>query len=348
MAVLWMDGFTHYGGTKELLLDGLYAENGTIQTELSILQIRTGSHALRFKAGTVSQILRKVLPGSRATVGVGTAIYLPILPTEPNTNLVCQYLDAVNTPIVTFTIATTGAVEARLGSHTGTLLGSTEPILVADAYNHVEVEVFQSETVGTIKVRVNNILLLNLSGLNIGVLPIAQIGWGPRITGEAIVEQFIDDIFIWDDTGSINDTFLGDRQVHTLMPNGDLAAADWTKSTGGVGFSLIDDQPPDDGTFISAPNLNDISEFDLEDLPVEVTSVAAVMTLARLKKSDSGTAQVTVGLANIGAGDAAGVDRPITTVETYWIDVFDTNPNGGARFTPAEVDGAAIKLERTL
>lgn len=103
-----------------------------------------------------------------------------------------------------------------------------------------------------------------------------------------------------------------------------------------------------DMSFISADNAPPspyVSE--LSNLPADVTSVKALMTRVRAAKTDGGDGSLQVSV--VSNGDiGSGANRPITTSQTYWSDVFQTDPDTSAPWLPSAVDLAQLQLDRTV
>lgn len=357
MALLWCDGFDHYGVLSNLT-EGVYAEIGGSVT-LVTSNPRTGTHSLRFNGaagGLSATTARRILGGAKTTVGIGGVFFYANLPTNPQRCKIFDFRDANNSIQVTIICDTTGTVSAYRGQVTGTLLGtSASPVLVADSYQHIEALVFFSQTVGTIEVRVNGVTVLSLSGIDTvasSLVESSQVTFGgsASLSLASTVDQNIDDVFCYDDTGSFNNTFIGDRRVLTLFPDSDTIQADWTPVGSATGFGAIDEENPDgDTTYItaSAPGSpGPISEFGIQNLPAGVSAVSAVVLVELARKTEAGVANTQWSVVS-GAFETAGADKPMTEVYTYRQDVFETDPASAAPFTPAEVDALLIKVERT-
>lgn len=86
---------------------------------------------------------------------------------------------------------------------------------------------------------------------------------------------------------------------------------------------------------------------ELTDLSLDITSVRALLTRVRAAKSDGGDGQFRVSLIS-NAVPANGADRPITTTQTYWSDVFELNPDGNIPWTPTTTNAARMQLNRTV
>lgn len=368
MALIFCDGFDHYGVDETNMLDGVYAELRTgfgsaAPAALVTTNPRTGTHNLRWTdhaSETNSRVVRRVLGGAKTTVGLAVAAYLNALPSANDIYVLYDFRDTANVVQVSIIVQSTGIIAAFRGDRqTGTQIGTTAtPAVTADAYQHIETMVTFDSTVGEVEVRVNGVTVLSLTGVDTTASAnqeCSQIGLtcGPNNTTLSLtdpnVTTDIDDCFCYDDTGSFNNTFIGDRRVLTLFPNADTAIADWTPLSGS-GFSNIDEADPDDDTsYITAaagasPAL--ASEFDLDDLPVGVASISAVVVVNRMRKTTAGVANVQASLVS-GASEAAGTDRALTEAYTYYQDVIEADPDTAAPFTPAAVDSVKLKVERT-
>lgn len=344
MALLWCDGFDHYGTSTTKMLDGAWAEMSG-SPSLSTANPRTGTTALALGQSTV----RRVLGGAKTTVGLGAAFYLNALPTITGAHRLYEYRDANNAPQVSLWIDTTGTVSAFRGSSGGTLLGTTSsPVLTANSYQHVEAVVFFSQTVGTIELRINGVTVLSLSGIdtcNTALVECSQVIIGGGFIG--LSTHFVDDLFAYDNTSSYNNTFIGDRRVLTLFPDANTATADWTAVGAASGYLCIDEANPNDDTdYITAATVGLVSQFGLQNLPGGISVINGVVMVERARKTEAGTANTQVSIVS-GASTANGADKPLTEIYTYRQDVFQTDPATAAPFTPSGVDSLQFKVART-
>ena len=353
--LLWMDGFDTYGTDTAKMKDGLYAQVES-STTLVTAPVRTGTHAIRM-SGSSFGVWRRVLPAITSSAGFGAGYYPEALPPSGNSPLVLiQFCDGSNNPIVTVQVTTTGTIRVYRGNtktDTGgpasTLLGESAIAITAGAYQHVETFCKIGVTNGEVAIRVNNVLVLNLVNVDTGSTDIAQLRIDREVYGHpAPPVCYLDDIYAYNAAGTINNTIgVGDCRVYTLRPNGDTVEADWTKSVGTVGYSLIDDAAPDDTDYITAPAAGNMSEFELENLPPEVGTIKGVMVQARQHKSDAGISQVQNAIVS-GVAATNGVDRAITTVPTFYTDVVEQDPATLGQWTRTAVNAARIRNTRTV
>lgn len=354
MALIFMDGFDHYGSSaagRAAMLDGVYAEVSAGADGPSNVQVRTGTLSMRIAAS--SSVVRRIL-GSAKTgkVGQGAVFFKESLPTLNARAGLFDWRDNANTLQVSVVVQTTGAIAAYRGrADTGVLLGqSADGVFVASAFQHVEAAVLISDTVGTVEVRINGVTVLSLTGQDTraGLAESSQVSIGTGFGSGLGGVLHADDYFCWDDAGTENNDFLGDRRVRTLFPNGNTASAGWTAVGAASGYLCIDEAAPNDETdYLEATGgTTPTSEFDFEDLPA-VGAVSAVQTYVRMRKTNAGTANAQVSLVS-GASVDAGTDRAITEVYTYYADVSELDPATGVPWTQSSVNSAKLRIARTV
>jgi hypothetical protein len=110
---------------------------------------------------------------------------------------------------------------------------------------------------------------------------------------------------------------------------------------------MIDEHSPDDTDYIYSVAAGDLSEFDLDDLPVEITYIRGLGIHARLSKADAGAAFTKVGMKSVAAFEDAA-ERPLTVEPTYWRDQIDKDPNSNARWTRDSLNAALLRVTRTI
>lgn len=371
---LWEDGFDHYGVAANML-DGSYAQNENVT--ISAAQSVTGGYSAYhtgYDENSSIAGLRWVLPVAIDKVGAVSRFYFPSL---PSVNTACGIFDFVSdapnrSQVICF-VDGNGALRFYRGAYygtngdVGTLLVTTDPLISSNSWNHIEVQIYSHDTLGWIRVAVNGVHRFEATGLDTAynatkIASIAQhkpyYGGAPTANN---INWYQDDYYIYDFTGnSAVDTdfcptvdgagkatsYIGELQVWPLFPNGDTAQADWQKSTGVDGYALIDEHSPDDGDYIFSTAAADLSEFALDDLPVDITYIRGLGIHGRLSKSDAGAAMIKLGMKSVLATDDADA-RPVTTIPTYWRDPIDVDPNSSARWTRDSLNAAWLRLTRS-
>jgi hypothetical protein len=357
MSLLWADfpsGFQGlYSSDEALMLNGRYAEVANADL-LDDPDPNITGRVLSLNGGFLaSGVLRTVLLTSALTVGMSMRVWMSGLPTDtgvlPNPVVL---RNVSNTDLFSLRIETDGRVSAYRGNgESGTLLGtSTSPAFVSNAWQHLEAKVFLDDAVGTVEVRVEGIPVLELSDIDTlnSTGPCTQVVSRSNHTSSSFFkEYFIKDYLLWDTAGSINNDFFGSVSVYPLLTDADISL-NWTPSTGTTGWDILDNIPPTDSIYISAPDPAPAAAvMSLTDLPADVTSVRGLISIVRAEKTDGGDGNLQVSLTS-GANTDAGADRPMTTAFTYWSDISEINPGTGVFWTPTEVDAMDIEFDRTV
>jgi len=366
MAVIWADFPSGqqglYGSDESLMLDGIWAaleeySTGNV-TLLSDPEATIGSagRVLRTNNNTISMSgLRFALPaGATETVGVGFRIYMSELPYGNWGSWqgpLIGFRTTGNTGIAYVTVLSNGAIAVATGRDGSGLLGTTStPVLTSAAWSHVEIKLLRHASAGACEIRVNGVTVLSLTGLALGASNIGQMFIGVNYWNSDNINKgqtYYKDVVFWDTSGSYANDFLGGVAVHDVVPNADVDL-NWTPSSGSTGYNLISVGPPVDTNYIYAGDPPpDPAQFSLTNLPVDVTSVKAVLPVVRAWKNDGGDCTIQSGVSPNDTDWYNGTDRPITTAPTYWWDVSHTSPATAAPWTPAEVDASDIRINRT-
>lgn len=361
MSLLWADFPSGqpglYGTSKSYMLDGRYASLSSNTSIEDDPEASITGNVLRL-GGTGNQAIapdvRLVLPAEVSEVGFSARFYLAALPTATDRlPQIFQWRNLDNETLLYVRINTTGSLSVV--NSAGTVLAtSTGPVVVASAWQQIECKALLSATVGEFECRVEGVEVssITLSGVDTvgSATPItcAQMAfYSPTNASFAPTNYFIKDFVVWDTSGSINNDFFGSVSVYSLLTNGDVSL-NWTPSTGSTGWDLLDESPPDDADYISADDAPPAAAvMSLTNLPADVTSVRGLIAIARSVKTDGGDGNLQVSMVS-NAVVGSGSDRPITTAPTYWQDVFETDPDTSAAWTPAAVDAADIQFDRTL
>jgi len=367
MAILWAESFGKYGLYEKKAQDDLwyYLDGVGSGWSLQTSTVRTGTHTITTNWNAT--YIKRVLGVAATTVGVGFNLWTPSLPSIPNAAPILILRDSSSLTNISLDIQTTGAIQVYRGdNHNGgagvKIAESTTHCIGTNRFQRVELKAVIHGSTGSVEVRVNGVTVASASNVDTHASDAESLGSGtpdPSVSevsfpgrGDLSTAFYptIDDIVVWDGTGSYNNDFIGDQRVYALAPNGDTAQADWT-ALSGSGFSNIDEADPDEDTsylYAAAPGSPNTltSEFDLENLPVSSGSVAAVIACSRVRKDVAGLVEFQHGLVS-GASESKGAVRPCDPVYIFKEDVFETDPASGVAFTPSDVNSLKIQINRT-
>lgn len=237
MAAILMDGYDHYGtgpSSGSNMAAGPYAAVNSHATcgVPPWGPARTGTNCLTMVAGNVSSwAVRRVVPtpGTKFFISFGYAT--DQLPTTP-TPYAVGALDGSAAPLVQLGITSTGAI--YLAGPTGTVLGITSgPVVVTQNWHFFEMEFDTSAH--TFSLRVDDAQAANAPVLSVSDAAItgtmAQFGFLSGSSSSTVPpNSYMDDLFIRDGSGSVNNGYLGDRRVATLFANADTTTSGWVPS----------------------------------------------------------------------------------------------------------------------
>lgn len=357
MAIVWADGFDHYGttpsGGRTAMLQGAWAQfnagNGNLPYITSD-QKRTGENSLRFEIAAGANgacFARRVMGATEIVVGCGFGVFFSSLP-NVNNEYGMAFLNNANENIVRIAVESDGSISVYRGTAGTTLVGSSDPVIGASSWNHIESRVVIDNVVGEVEVRVNGLTVLHFTDLDLKTVGSTQLRFGSFAAFQAGRSMYVDDIVVWNDDGDANNDFIGPASVETIFPVADTAVADFTPVGDSDGFDCIDNVPPDgDTTYIAGANEGDVSEFELGTLPPETEIIKAVYIPFLGKLEDAGIGNAQVSLVS-GADVSLGPDTVLTTAYTYWGGIHDVDPATGLEWTKAGLEAALVRVEKTL
>lgn len=360
----WMDGFEHYGLTETHMLEGVggAAAWSTVSgATLSTANPATGTTHMRMTAAiATAQTLRRPLGQSKQVSGLGYRFAMTALPDieedAPDTSggvymSLVEFRDVANGEQIRVNLGTEGSVRALRGS---TALGRSDPCIAAGGYHHFEAKAKIANSGGYVEVRINEVTVLNLTGVDTQNTANAEnsqfrFGMYPVVTNIVDTTQDTDDVFAWDDDASdLENTvvdFVGDKGCYYLPVDADTAEADWTLSTGATGYSLIDELDPLDTDYIADTTGAARSIFQVAALPGNVSEVIAMQPVGRARKEESGTVTLRLGVVVDGNESYTADTSPSTTFAYVTPTPKTIDPDTGVAWT--NTANPDLLIERT-
>ena len=357
MAILWMDGFDHYTtGTafRDEIISAGYAVFSTGQSA-------TATAGQVFNDVGKAAVLSNNNRGfGFATTGSPTSIgalchFQPSTIADTDNLPIFSFVAANNQPQITIACeGITGRVRVTNGQIGGTFLAeSTAAHFAAGVYTHVEAFVTIDNGVGAVEVRINGNTtpVINISGVDTqsqSTNEIALVLLGNIATGGSVALYRFDNFFVRDTTGPVNNGFLGERRVETVVPNADTATEQWTPSTGADSFAMVDEiGPDDDTTYLESSTGGNRTVLDTANLADTTGTTRAVAVMSRARKTDAQNRTYRVGVRS-GASETQSGDISSDTSYTYdGYMIANQDPNGTIAWTPANAQSAQIAIEDT-
>jgi len=159
-----------------------------------------------------------------------------------------------------------------------------------------------------------------------------------------------DDVYICDDQGSLNNSYLGDRCVEGKKPTGDGNRNQWTPNAGTNHWDRVSESTTDDDTtYLFVPNNQDgkVELFVIADLTTIVGTINAVQISYQCRMDSSGTDKVRLIFRSGGGSEATGSDKTVSSIAGYqWFqEIYESDPVAAAPWTVSTFNAMQIGLE---
>lgn len=249
--------------------------------------------------------------------------------------------DGGTTAHITVMRLSTGAIEVRRGLSGGTVLGTTDAdVAPAGSWAYIEVKVVLHDTAGSVVVYADGVNVLNLTGIDT-----RNGGTDPTIDRIQIFGGYWDDLVILNGAGSVNNDFIGDVTVESILPSGNGTTSNGVGSDGNStdNYALVGEAGISTTGYVDFATTGDKDTYAFANLTFgsPSKSVAAVAVYAFARKGDTG-ARSAATIARLGGTEVDGPDVALGNPDTpgAWVSgTYETKPGGGA-WTLADVDSA--------
>lgn len=139
----------------------------------------------------------------------------------------------------------------------------------------------------------------------------------------------VDDIVVFDATGTVNNSWPNGLKVVLLKPNADGSVTDWTPTPVGDHYACVDETPPSGSDYLKAPSADLLEVLGLEDLPAEAQAVKGVrVDFWGLKGSTEDPDRLQLGV-RIDSTDYLSGDTDLPLSQGLISNQMEQNPAGG-------------------
>lgn len=317
MTLRLMDGFDTYTSIAQAAARGWSNSGGGSTTgRFGGLGTNSGNGWWRF------------LPSSYQTVVAGVACKL----SGPG-SVVLALLDSGT---YQFYVQITGSGALQVVRGDGTILAtSTSGLIAGGVWFYLEAKVKIHGSTGTYAIRLNGGAVPGLPDAtaqntqNSANASVNEIGFGPGASGN----QVIDDLYVCDTAGSVNNDFLGDVKIEAIFPNGDGNSSQWVGSdSNSINNSLLVDEatPNDDTDYVASSTSGNKDTYAMGNLTTAAGTVLAVQPAAWARKDDAGN-RLIVNVARL-SGVEVDSTLPFALGASYGFcaEIRETKPGGGA------------------
>ncbi len=236
----------------------------------------------------------------------------------------------------------------RFTNATGaTIHGQTAPgIWGFPERRYVEIKCTISATVGTCECRLDEVVILSLTGLNN-----KDPGTPPSDVPPATFSQLrigtghYDDFYVNDTGGGVDNDYWGDVRMQTLLVGGAGSLAQLTPNGAAANWQCVDEAPPDGDTTYNAGSTAGLKDrFAFGNLLGVPTSIKTLWVNTRARKDDATTRSFAPAIIGSNGTAQNGATKLLSTGYVTDRQQFRLDPDTGLVWTPAGIDDAQTEV----
>jgi hypothetical protein len=251
--------------------------------------------------------------------------------------------DAGTTIHMILDIVVGNQLKVRRGDGT-TLASNVGTVIAANTWYYIEFKAKLHDTTGTYEVRLNESVVYSATGVD-------TKNGGTKTVFDTVTfingggATRVDDIYINNGAGSVNNSFLGDVVVEGIIPTGDGASSQFVGSDGNStsNYQLVDDMLMTD--YVESPTSGNVDTYGMGDLTRTSGSIYGVMVSALAQKTDAGARGLKPVIRRSGTTYDGAEHTLAQTADLTW-DIWETDPSTSALWTVAGVNAmeAGVKV----
>lgn len=331
MTLLFHDGFDQYDAAADLSSFGGWTSSGNTVTANARVG---GGKTLRIN-GSQTSVYNFAADQAGKTLYYGFAY---MCEGNAGTSNILQIKDSGG---VQCTLRL-NSTSSKLELFTSSIVSSGSAVLSLDTWYYIEVKALVGNA-GTFEVRVNESVDLSYSGDT-------QVRTTNSVTNLLFTAAsvgslfYIDDFYVLNSDGSVNNGYLGEQLSEIMAPNADSSIA-WSRNTGASNYGAVDDAvgaPDEDTVYVYSSTVGAKDEYGLSDLS-GVNNVAGVKLITRAQKDDANPLSLKTGIKS-GSTDQQ-VTRALGVGYANFIDIFETSDGAGTAFTSTTVNSLLSTIE---
>jgi hypothetical protein len=345
MALLLIEGFDTYNYATDAYLA---SSIGDFPIERTITNSGQGSLNL-----SGSSTLKIVIPfgGTSNEVYIGFAFYQTARATSDNA--IFEFLGGGGGDLY-LTQETTGVLKFELSAANKTPTSGAN-VLQVNTWHYIEVKIVKKNSIdaGDVSLRVDGAEWIELDAAT-DTLYSVNPAYTDTIEFRCLTgaERYIDDLYVCDETGPINNTFLGPVKVETLYPDGEGDVNDFTGSDAdSTDNHLHVDEvtgQDDDTSYVESDTADHIDLYTLDDMAATIDIIHGIDAVSVVKNDVMGGGSVRQGasIVRIGGSNYQGDTFNIGSPYTHRHNILEENPDDAAAWEEADINAleAGIKV----
>lgn len=216
------------------------------------------------------------------------------------------------------------------------------------AWYYLEMKVTIHPSAGSAYVRVNGQQVIAITGVNTAALGTAGANCFCIGSPGGTPAWYIDDLYLCDATGSVNNDFLGDIRVDPIYPSGNGNSSQFAGSDGNStdNYALVDETAQNGDTdYVESGTVGNKDTYAFGDLASASGTVFGLGLYPILKKTDAGSRSV-CSIARLGGTEVDSADKVLGSSYAPYPDIRETKPGGGA-WTITDINNAEFGIKVT-
>jgi hypothetical protein len=331
MSLLFADSFSHYTTTAQMT-EKYDTISGTIGTT-------TGRYVGNALSGTFSAVITKQLDEAKTTIIAGMAVQVTNS-TASGTHDFFQILDEEDNEIGTLGLFSSNFARRYFFEMNGVQY-RTDALNGRDLdwqYLEIKLELVQGQ-------EWNFEFRMNEETIHSGTIfdeDHTKIGAFRIDTQISVLQTNMDDLYVCDDSGPVNNDFLGDVSVEALFPNAAGTNADWAATGAGTNHEAVDETTPDDDTtYVASSTATDKDLYNFDSMTLTSGTVFGVQLNCYARRDDAGNRVMNLiaesnGTENLGTSN---IDV-LNPTYSYFNEIYELDPDTAVAWTVSGINAA--------
>lgn len=343
--LLLIESFDNFGATLDAVPQpaGVVARKYPASTWESYMRVasgRLGGRALRMQGNWDGYISPAPLTNN-STLVAGFAFYCAGLP-PASPAVMLSFYDGT-TQGMNLKRETDGSVSVCRGS---TTLATSDPILWAEQWHYIEFKVVCHDTTGSYDFRLSGATILSASGVD------TKAGANEyhttfRFHGagtQTYKYVTIDDLYVLDGSGSVNNDLLGNMRVVAVRPDSAGDSTDWAPSAG-ANYTCVDEVTLNDDADYVEDSVSDQKDLYNYGSVSGLGVIHGVQACADCRETDATPFDlVTVCKSGVTESDDGGQTVGSTSYVTR-MRILETDPDTSSAWTISGVNAAQFGVK---
>jgi hypothetical protein len=338
-----------------LLAKWLDRQNGAIGN--TTLDLRFGVSSGNYWVGSsAADNIRRPI-GQNLAAGIIGISYKSATTVNKNQNLIVLF-DTTSTVQCGLKINTDGTLSVFRSTHSN-ILGTSTFAVGDNVWHYIEFKWAISDSIssGDVEVKVDGTVVLTVaassdtkSSSNAYATHYAFVGNSPSVTsGRSGSNFFIDDHYLIDLTGSVNNTYLGNVRIQTLYPNGNGNSSQMVGSDGNStnNFQLVDEASYAAADYVESATLNDKDTYTFTDTLSTTNTILGISINVAALRTNTDPRSIAPVVRHSGT-DYDGTNIALSSSAVAYQQVYETNPGTSSGWTKSDVDGMEAGVKVTV